>query len=222
MGNSHITKEVCQKGAAASGKVQRERALKAFDEAGKVCEYCQKPLRVRENQQAADRKRHRYCDLKCAALGRWKDKREREGLPEPRKFGAWVNTLPFLCLGEIARQRVNHHARYVYFSRFPRETACCELCGDGRIEPEVAHVRAINSFPDKTPLLEINQLSNLIGLCPTDHRLFDGGRLEISKIEEAVSRREARSPLALPEGVSKNWSPRRAGIDFQKKKKPKL
>jgi hypothetical protein len=222
MGNSHITKEICQKGAAASGKLQRERSIAAFIASGKSCEYCNKPLAVEEHQRASIRKNHRYCNLKCAALDRWRQKRDRENLPEPRKFEAWVNTLPFLRLGEIARQRVNYHARYVYFSRFPREVACCELCGDKRIEPDVAHVRAINDFPNKTPLIEINQLSNLIGLCPTDHRLFDSGKLDIAVIQETIEKRDPRPPLVLPKGVSKNWSPRRAGLDFQKKKKPKL
>ena len=48
----------------------------------------------------------------------------------------------------------------------------CLNCGYDK-HYEVAHVKAINSFPPETELSEVNNINNLIALCPTCHWEFD-------------------------------------------------
>lgn len=49
---------------------------------------------------------------------------------------------------------------------------------------EVCHIKPINSFSDSSLLLEINNIDNLIALCPNCHWEFDNGYLTIKIIKE--------------------------------------
>ena len=56
----------------------------------------------------------------------------------------------------------------------------CAVCGyDKHIE--VAHIKAVSDFDDNNTIAEINDISNLIGLCPNHHWEYDNGILDINK-----------------------------------------
>lgn len=48
----------------------------------------------------------------------------------------------------------------------------CRFCGYSKFV-ELAHIKAVSSFPDSALLSEINSLENLLPLCPTCHWEFD-------------------------------------------------
>jgi predicted restriction endonuclease len=52
----------------------------------------------------------------------------------------------------------------------------CSNCGWSH-HVQVCHIRAINSFPKDALVSEVNDLSNLMLLCPNCHWLFDNGKL---------------------------------------------
>jgi len=54
----------------------------------------------------------------------------------------------------------------------------CSNCGYDK-HVEICHIRALNSFPDDTPIATINDLSNLVALCPNCHWEFDHGLLKL-------------------------------------------
>lgn len=55
----------------------------------------------------------------------------------------------------------------------------CVICGyDKHIE--IAHIKAVSDFDDDATIAEINNINNLIGLCPNHHWEFDNGLLDIS------------------------------------------
>ena len=54
----------------------------------------------------------------------------------------------------------------------------CRNCGYDK-HVEICHIRAINSFPDDTPIAVINALDNLVALCPNCHWEFDHGLLKL-------------------------------------------
>lgn len=65
--------------------------------------------------------------------------------------------------------RVRLHARQVANKQ---NWKCCSKCGyDKHIE--IAHIKAISSYNDDASLSEINDVSNLIPLCPNCHWEFD-------------------------------------------------
>ena len=56
----------------------------------------------------------------------------------------------------------------------------CAVCGYNK-HVEIAHIKAVADFDDSTPITEINDINNLIGLCPNHHWEYDNGLLDISE-----------------------------------------
>jgi len=70
--------------------------------------------------------------------------------------------------------KVRDIARYNYEkANLPR---VCANCGYDK-HVEICHVKAINSFPEETPVAVISDLTNLVALCPNCHWEFDNGIL---------------------------------------------
>ena len=65
----------------------------------------------------------------------------------------------------------------------------CAICGFSE-HVEACHIKPISSFPLDTKIREVNDLGNLIYLCPNHHILLDRGKLskeDISHISELSS-----------------------------------
>lgn len=52
----------------------------------------------------------------------------------------------------------------------------CIICGYDN-HYEVCHKRPIQDFPNNTPIAQINEIDNLVALCPNHHWEFDNGLL---------------------------------------------
>lgn len=67
---------------------------------------------------------------------------------------------------QTARTAIRKDAQAVFDkSNIPR---CCAVCGyDKHIE--IAHIKAVADFDDGTLVSEINDINNLIALCPNHH-----------------------------------------------------
>ncbi len=75
-----------------------------------------------------------------------------------------------------AHAKVRDIARYNYEkANLPR---VCANCGYDK-HVEICHVQAINSFPEETPVAVINDLSNLVALCPNCHWELDHDLLRL-------------------------------------------
>lgn len=57
----------------------------------------------------------------------------------------------------------------------------CANCGYDK-HAEICHIRGISSFSDNTPVSVINDLNNLVALCPNCHWEFDHGLLSVEDI----------------------------------------
>jgi predicted restriction endonuclease len=66
----------------------------------------------------------------------------------------------------------------------------CRRCGYD-LFVEVAHIKAVKDFPDSSKVEEINDISNLVKLCPNCHHEFDAGLFRIEEIEECRLRESA-------------------------------
>ena len=54
----------------------------------------------------------------------------------------------------------------------------CEVCGYNK-HIEIAHKKAVSDFDDSATIAEINDINNLIALCPNCHWEFDNGLLKL-------------------------------------------
>ena len=73
-------------------------------------------------------------------------------------------------VGEISNRyaKIRYHAREMYY----KELTKCEKCGyDKHIE--ICHIKGIKEFSEESTIKEINDRSNIIGLCPNCHWEFD-------------------------------------------------
>lgn len=77
---------------------------------------------------------------------------------------------------QVARNRICKNAREVYWKN--KKDKKCDICGyDKHIE--VCHIKAVSEFNDKILISEINNIDNLVGLCPNHHWEFDNGILDL-------------------------------------------
>jgi hypothetical protein len=68
--------------------------------------------------------------------------------------------------------KVRDHAQRVYAaSDRPR---ICMICGYN-LFIDICHIKDLQYFPDDTPISVVNDMANLLGLCPNCHREFDNG-----------------------------------------------
>jgi 5-methylcytosine-specific restriction endonuclease McrA len=83
-------------------------------------------------------------------------------------------------LREASKYQVNAQvrdlARDIFaLANLPR---VCRNCGYDK-HVEICHIRSISSFPDDIPIPVVNDLSNLVALCPNCHWEFDHGLLAL-------------------------------------------
>jgi len=174
------------------GKIVRsfigERARTKYAANPKICKGCGASIPLPESGIPSDLRNKTHCSKSCSDAHRkritfWGE----DNLPPTLR----LSTIPFKKKGEVKVQDLRQHAKKVYRS-YSRECKC-ELCG---IElpylPEVAHIMPVAAWTNDALLLEINQLSNLIGLCPSDHKSFDLGHIPLGRIKEKVAIRRPR------------------------------
>lgn len=75
-----------------------------------------------------------------------------------------------------ANGRIRDLARNLY--RKSDKPKQCMNCGYDK-HYEVCHIKGISTFSDDTPISEINNLDNLIALCPNCHWELDNGLLDL-------------------------------------------
>lgn len=78
-------------------------------------------------------------------------------------------------------QNIRRHARSTIENS--NKERCYVYCKDHILDPilEVHHLKGILEFSEETLIKEINDLSNLIWLCPNDHALLEK---ELIKLEQ--------------------------------------
>lgn len=78
---------------------------------------------------------------------------------------------------QTARSSIQKYARIVYQnSNRPKYCICCGY--DKHYE--VAHIKAVSDFDDESLISEINDINNLIALCPNHHWEYDNTDFDIT------------------------------------------
>lgn len=77
---------------------------------------------------------------------------------------------------QSARSDIQKNARII-FNESNKECKCA-ICGYSN-HIEIAHIKAVSEFEDSSLISEINDINNLIALCPNHHWEYDNGLLKI-------------------------------------------
>ncbi len=140
--------------------------------------YCSISCAAQINNRAfPKRKRQRYFCKTCGAEARYR--RSYCENCDPTRRQDFSN----ITIAEI-RSRAHYQAnawirklarRAYYESDKPKS---CNRCGY-TAHFEICHLRPIQDFPADTPMSVVNNLDNLVALCPTCHWEFDHGLLSL-------------------------------------------
>lgn len=79
---------------------------------------------------------------------------------------------------QSARSSIQNLARKIFLKN--KEYKCYVCSYDKHVE--ICHIKSVSSFDDSSFIYEINDQSNLIGLCPNHHWEFDNGILLIESL----------------------------------------
>lgn len=160
---------------------KHQDSLKEYLKLNKKCLECGKDIPY-------EKRYNKFCSHGCSA--KYNNVRKIKKVRHCRNCGSVVDRFRVLCdnckmtnawkltLGELQSRakyqcnaQIRNHGRIVFKNNKPNVTKC-ERCGyDKHIE--ICHIKDINKFSPDTPIMTINAIENLIGLCPNCHWEFD-------------------------------------------------
>ena len=162
----------------------RQKALDSYYANPNRCLNCGEIIEIGDGKVGQYR-RKKFCNNSCAAI--FNNKRKPKKTPKPRrakpdKREKW-DIFMTQTKGQLfdrrrnwqsARSTIRKYATLIYFE--VNEERICKACGYSHYI-EVCHIRPVSEFPRETLISEINDISNLVGLCPNCHWEFDHGIL---------------------------------------------
>jgi hypothetical protein len=101
----------------------------------------------------------------------------------------------------IAHKHIRLHSRSIFKSSKLEEK--CEICSYS-LHVEIAHIKPVSDFPHEATLAEMNDIENLVALCPTHHWEFDNGYLTVKGVQNPIKGPEQRFCVDCEKPISKN------------------
>jgi hypothetical protein len=202
-----LSEEARRKGSELSAIRSRERALAIYYDSPKICKFCNSIIKVQDGQKIADVRKKVFCDHHCSA-SYTNTKRERIK-KQPVKYpcadcGKPVQKHHQRCRscniiingsklhkrtkGDLLdnrsgyqsyRSSIQKNARDVYYKS--GKPLICLNCGYSK-HTDVCHITSVAKFPISATIAEINDINNLLPLCPNCHWEFDNNLLDITSI----------------------------------------
>ena len=186
---------------------QREQALKRYYDAPNICLMCNKIIKIADGQKVAIARRKKFCNHSCAALHtsnnpnkpKWSralkhlcircGKTTTRGIQICRmccRIEKLNGTIYHITKGDlfkskgysVTREFIRKHAFRTF--ELSGTKKICKICGYSK-HIEVCHIKSVSDFPSSATILEINNLKNLIALCPTHHWELDNKQLDDPK-----------------------------------------
>lgn len=165
-----------------------------------VCLNCGKPIYCEVGKVLSEIKKKKFCNHSCSASYNNSHREKKEYFctkcGKSIGFGYDIHrrTLCDECnpnnvdwdkitYGEVkakrgyqVNSRIRELARTKYFNTYNNPS--CKFCGYDK-HVEIHHIKGISTFSDDTPISVINDLSNLIAVCPNHHWELENGYISI-------------------------------------------
>jgi hypothetical protein len=175
-------------GGKSTAIILRKKAIEKYYSSPNLCKKCSKIIEVKENEKVSSTKRKKFCNRSCSASfnnnGIKRVKKLYKNNKKTERKSEKIN-ISDLTKGEIfkrygsyqgGRSMICKNAKRAY-NESGRDKKCFE-CGYER-KIDIAHIRSVSSFPLDSKISEINDINNLLALCPNHHSEFDDGYLKI-------------------------------------------
>ncbi len=199
-----LSKESRSRGGKVIAAMLKAEALKRYYANPKICLHCNEIIQVPEGVRCSNVKQKKFCNKSCAAKynNTKYPKREKKiqisKIEKKQKIVSekiikndlekvvskynYVNKNKKEIFDnsknwQSARTKIQKHARALY--KISDKPKCCIKCGYDK-HYQICHIKAVSDFNDDASIFgEINNIDNLIALCPNHHWEFDNGILLI-------------------------------------------
>ena len=170
-----MNKNIQSLGGIAKGKIQREEALKKYYDNPNICKECGKIIIVKEKEKVCFVRKKQVCSQSCNA--KYNNKLRIRIKKAKIKKDKILLITDFTTKGELKlrlsswqswRTAIQHNA----CKKMKSIEYKCNKCGY-TTHNQVCHIKPVSSFNDNSTLGEINNISNLLYLCPTHHWELD-------------------------------------------------
>ena len=178
-------------GAEKRAIQQRKESIDNYYKSPYYCKLCNKIIEV-DHQTVSAIKRKKFCNRSCAAIYN-NSKRILIPIKKTKRTASHVDnyinnqnsmignrtkkeTFTYYKTYQTARSAIRRHAHRNFF--FHCTDKRCQNCGYEKYI-EVCHIKSVSDHEDSTLISTINDISNLIGLCPNCHWEFDHGLLKL-------------------------------------------
>lgn len=157
-----------RKKSDSEGKITREKAPFKTQ----VCNCCKTDFQVRLTLDGSQYIKRKFCDV-CVRVKRLESRNFNVSKIENRTKGELFATRKNW---QSARTAIRNHANIVL--QTSNQKPECKVCGYTK-HVEVCHIKSVSEFTDDALIGEINDLNNLVYLCPNHHWEFDNDNLDI-------------------------------------------
>jgi ribosomal protein L40E len=184
-----------------SNHPKRIQALINYNKNPKYCKLCNNKIQVSENTSPSEARKKQFCNKSCANtfnnFGKHRRKLSNKSICEcgyKKSKKAKVCRKCLLNQGLINKSLndiingkkytstllndVRKHARNILLKNKDKK---CLLCSSREFDEilEACHIKGIMTFDLDTKISEINKIENLVWLCPSHHKMFDKGLINL-------------------------------------------
>lgn len=175
-----------QKAALVSNTNRSKKSIDNYNLNPNKCEYCGEKIELKPNQKVSVIRKKRFCDSSCSASFN-----NKKRIPEVKitdnikRVNNPFNYVIGLTKEELKQKKgvyykfrsvIRKHANYLFINSDKEKK--CKVCGYER-HIEVCHIKPVSDFDGDTLITDINDLNNLVALCPNHHWEFDAGVIKI-------------------------------------------
>lgn len=180
--------KVTNKGSAggkATAIKLRNTAIEEYYKDPIFCKSCNSVIKVSERERVSAVRKKTFCSRSCSSTYNNKLREKRVKKADIKKER--IDAISELTKGELftnrgsyqsARSTICKIARRVYrASDNPME---CLVCGYEN-HVDISHIKPVSEFCNDSKIKEINDINNLVALCPNHHWEFDNMLIDIRK-----------------------------------------
>jgi len=188
-------------------KIKRNQdSIDEYNENPKRCKNCKEIIEIGEGERLSITKKKDFCNRSCAATynGHAFPKRKSKNTRVCPSCGGkkWYqsklcqNCKRLKTLDGVMKKKLSDYTLYNAASRakhnqvrlwarnhlkYKNVEKKCKVCGYDKYTDvlEVAHIKRISDFSEDALMGEVNALSNLAYMCPTHHKEFDKGFIDL-------------------------------------------
>lgn len=182
-------------------KSRKERIFEYYQNP-KYCLTCGNILHIKDNENTTEVKRRKFCNKTCSAktlnlgvrrnykggetnlclCGEQKQKKSQKCVSCKKKEYDNLSLATILKDGKYSSTKltnVRRRARQILLES--NKIKHCSLCEHSDFDTivEACHIKSIMSFDLQSLVLEINDINNLVWLCPSHHALYDKGLIKL-------------------------------------------